>query len=86
MSDFIWSVAVLAAIVVFVTALIQGKGFWNAARMGLGVLVLGFIAILAIGLIFGILSLTLHILWLALWVAVIFGIVVVVARVVRGEV
>jgi len=86
MGDFIWSVAVLAAVIVFFAALMQGKGFWNAVRMGAGVLILGFIAVVALGLLAFGLQLTLGLLTIALWLAVIFGIIVVVARVVRGEV
>lgn len=84
MNDFIMSVAVIAAVIVFAAALTQGKGFWNAVRMGVGVLILGIVAVIVLGVAFGLLKLTMALLIMALWMAVIFGIIVVVAKVIRG--
>lgn len=84
MNDFIMSVAVIAAVIVFAAALTQGKGFWNAVRMGVGVLILGIAAVIVLGVAFGLLKLTMALLIMALWMAVIFGIIVVVAKVIRG--
>ena len=39
MDSGIWGLVQLAALVVFIVALFQGKGFWNAARAGVGTLV-----------------------------------------------
>lgn len=85
MKDLIWSVAVLAAIVVFVAGLVQGRGLGGSARMGLGVLLLGFVAILVIGIAMGLLKLTLSLLGILLGLLVIFGLFVMAARAVRGD-
>lgn len=84
MNDFIMSVAVIAAVIVFAAGLTQGKGFWNAVRMGVGVLILGIAAVIVLGVAFGLLKLTMALLIMTLWMAVIFGIIVVVAKVIRG--
>jgi hypothetical protein len=85
MGNVLFVIAELAAVIVFISALAQGKGFGNAVRMSLGVLILGVVAVIALGVLAGILQLTVGLLTIALWVALIYAIVVVLAKVLRGS-
>lgn len=85
MGNFLFGIAELAAVIVFISALAQGKGFGNAVRMSLGVLIVGVVAVIALGVLFGLLKLTMTLLYLAIWVALIYAIVVVVAKALRGS-
>jgi len=84
MSDFLWILTEVIALVVFVGALMRGRSFWTAVKMGVGVLILGLIAILALGLLFGLLKLTLALLGMVLWVVLIYAVIVFVVRLIRG--
>lgn len=84
MGEFLFALAELAAVIVFIVALVQGKGFWNAVRMGVGVMVLGLVAAVAITILAFGLAVVGRLLMLALWVALIYALVIVVAKVLRG--
>lgn len=84
MGNFLFSLAEVAAVIVFIVALAQGKGFGNAVRAGIGVLILGFVAVLALGLLFGLIQLAAGLAMVALWIVAIYAIVVVIARFFRS--
>jgi ABC-type uncharacterized transport system permease subunit len=84
MGEFLFGLAEFLALIVFIVALVQGKGFWNAVRMGVGVLILGVAAVLVLGLLVFGLKLTMGLLSLALWGVLIYAIVVFVAKALRG--
>lgn len=83
--DTIWNLSVFVAFIVFIVALVQGKGFWNSARMAVGVIVLGFVAMLVLALGAAVLKMAAGLLVLALWVAIIVGIIAVAVRVIKGS-
>ncbi|HEY3411942.1 MAG TPA: hypothetical protein VGM51_02685 [Armatimonadota bacterium] len=84
MGEFLFGLAEFLALIVFIVALVQGKGFWNAVRMGVGVLILGVVAVLVLGLLGFAFRLTMGLLTLALWGIVIYAIVVFLAKALRG--
>jgi hypothetical protein len=84
MGNFIFGLAEIAAVIVFIAALTQGKGFWPAVRAGVGVMILGFLAVLALGLLGLAIQLTFGLLTMAFWVFLVYCLVVVVARVIKG--
>lgn len=84
LGEFVFGVAEFVALIVFIATLTQGKGFWNAVRAGVGVLILGVVAVVALGVLGFAVSLTLGLLHLALWGLVIYAIVVFIARALRG--
>ena len=69
---------------VFVMALVQGKSFWTAVKMGVGVIILGIVAIIVLGVAFGLLKITLALLSMVLWVVLIYAVLVFVVRMIRG--
>ena len=85
MSDFLWLLTEVLAIVVFVTALVQGKSFWTAVKMGVGVIILGIVAIIVLAVAFGLFKLTLALLGMVLWVVLIYAVLVFVIRMIRGK-
>jgi hypothetical protein len=84
LGQFLFGLAEFLALIVFIVALVQGKGFWNAVRMGVGVLILGVAAVLVLGLLGFAFKLTMGLLSLALWGLVVYVIVVFVAKALRG--
>ena len=82
--EFLFGLAEFVALIVFIMALVQGKGFWNAVRMGVGVLILGVVAVLVLGLLGFAFKLTMGLLTLALWGLVVYAVVVFVAKALRG--
>lgn len=84
MGGFLFWLAEVGAVVVFIIALVQGKSFWTAVRAGVGVLILGFLAVVALGLLGVAINLTLGLLNLAFWVFLVYCIVVVIAKFLRG--
>jgi ABC-type uncharacterized transport system permease subunit len=84
MTDFLWLLTEVAAVIVFVTALMQGKSFWTAVKMGVGVIILGLVVIIALGVLFGLLKITFALLSMVLWVVLIYVVIVFVVRMIRG--
>ncbi|HEY3266401.1 MAG TPA: hypothetical protein VGM37_05705 [Armatimonadota bacterium] len=80
----LWGLAELAAFIVFVVGLVRGRGFFTALKMGIGVLILGAVAVVALGLLAVGLAIAVRLLILAIWLALIVGLVSVVGRVVKG--
>ena len=83
--EILFGLAEFVALIIFILALVQGKGFWNAVRMGVGVLIIGVVAVLALGLLGFAFKLTMGLLTLALYGLVIYAVVVLVARALRGS-
>lgn len=84
MDSFLWILAEVIALVVFVAALMNGRSFWNAVKMGVGVLILGVIAIIGIRILMGVAVVLMALLTTLLWVALVFAVIVFVARLIRG--
>ena len=80
----LWNQGVLIALVVFVVALLQGRSFGVALRMGVGVLIVALAAIVVLTLTGIVLNLALSLLWIVVWVAIVYGLIVVATRALKG--
>lgn len=84
MDGFLWVLTEVIALLVFVGALVKGRSFWSAVKMGVGVIILGIIAIIAVHILTGVAVLMMALLSALLWVALVFIGIVFVARLIRG--
>jgi hypothetical protein len=81
---FLWILTEIVAAFVFVSALVHGKSFWSAVKMGVGVIILGLAVIITLGLLGVLVKISITILGMLLWVLVMYAILVFVVRVIRG--
>lgn len=84
MDNFLWVLTEVIALAVFVGALVKGRSFWNAVKMGVGVIILGIIAIIAVRILMGVAVVVMSLLITLLWVALVFAAIAFVVRLIRG--